>query len=102
MHYESDIEGEDGVANNEEVIKSMLSASGADTSKVKVKSWKDLWEQLKDDIVDAHKKQATLTTINQLLLLRNFATLRIKGTRKITASCEIARQWHDGESIHFC
>ena len=75
VHYESDIEGEDGVANNEEVIESMLSASGADTSKVKVKSWKDLWEQLKDDIVDAHKKQATLTTINQLLLLRNFAML---------------------------
>ena len=39
--------------------------------------------------------------INQLLLLRNFATLRIKGTRKIAASCKIAQQWHDGEGIHF-
>ena len=55
MHYESDIEGEDGVADNEEVIESMLSASGADPSKVEVKSWKDLREQLKDDIVNAHE-----------------------------------------------
>ena len=75
MHYESDSEGEDGVADDEEVIKSMLSASGADLSKVEVKSWKDLQEQLKDDIVNAHKKRAMLTTINQLLLLHNFATL---------------------------
>ena len=38
MHYESDIEGEDGVADDEKVIESMLSASGADPLKVEVKA----------------------------------------------------------------
>ena len=38
MHYESNIEGEDGVADDEEVIESMLSASDADPLKVEVKA----------------------------------------------------------------
>jgi hypothetical protein len=33
--------------------------------------------------------------------LCNFATLRIKGVRRIAASQEIAWQWHDGEGTHF-
>jgi hypothetical protein len=84
------------------MIESVLGASGADPRpKADVRSWKELREQLKDDIVNAHKKRAKLTTINQLLLLRNFSTLRIKGIGRMAASQEIAQQWHEGEGVHF-
>ncbi|KAF8267563.1 hypothetical protein EI94DRAFT_1801468 [Lactarius quietus] len=51
-------EGDRGMADNEEAaIKSVLSASGTDpASNIEVRSWKDLREQLKGDIIDAHKK----------------------------------------------
>jgi hypothetical protein len=45
-----------------------------------------------------------LLQINQLLIMRNFATLRLKGLGRIAASKEIARQWHEkleGSSDHF-
>ena len=42
-----------------------------------------------------------ITQINQLLILRNFATLQLKGYGKIEASFEIARQWHEGEGKHY-
>jgi len=42
-----------------------------------------------------------LSKINQLLILCNFATLRLKGYRKIEASVEIARQWHKKDGRHF-
>ena len=35
------------------------------------------------------------------MLIRNFATLRLKGLGCIKASLEIAHQWHDGEGVHF-
>jgi hypothetical protein len=96
-------EGGDTQANNEEaMIDTVLHVSGTDPRpKGDLRSWKDLREQLKGDIIDAHRKGARLTTINQLLLLHNFATLRIKGIGRIAASQEIARQWHEGEGTHF-
>ncbi len=39
--------------------------------------------------------------MNQLAILRNFATLCIKGVRRIAASEEIVQQWHEGSGIHF-
>ena len=69
--------------------------------KVDVRTWKDLREQLKGDIAHAYKQCARLTTLNQLLLLRNFATLWMKGSGRMAASQEIAWQWHDGEGAHF-
>ena len=39
--------------------------------------------------------------INQLLILSNFATLRLKGLSRIAASVEIARQWHEGKGSWF-
>jgi hypothetical protein len=95
-------EGDGSWANNEEeMIDSVLGAGVGPRPKVDVRDWKDLREQIKDDIVNAHKKRARLTTINQLLLLRNFSTLRIKGVGRMAASKEIARQWHEGEGTHF-
>jgi hypothetical protein len=52
-------EQEDSKADDEEAaIELVLGASGnADAgSKVEVRNWKDLQEQLKDDIINAHKK----------------------------------------------
>jgi hypothetical protein len=96
-------EGDDDQADEEEEsIDSVLSTSGVDARpKVEVRGWDVLREQIKDDIVHAHKKHPRLTTINQLLLLCNFSTLRIKGVGRIAASQEIARQWHKGEGTHF-
>lgn len=108
--HESEVsEGQGSKADNdnndalddEAAIKLVLDASGNADLKVEVRSWKDLWKQHKEDIVNMHKKQARLTTINQLLLLHNFATLWIKGIRRIVASQDIAWQWHDSEGTHF-
>ena len=103
LEEEGEGEGDDSQAENEEeVIATVLHVSGADPGlKVDVRTWKDLREQLKDDITHAYKQHARLTILNQLLLLRNFATLRMKGSGITVASQEIARQWHDGEGTYF-
>ena len=68
-----------------------------------IRGWLTLRAQIKEDL----KKKARslpLSQINQLMILRNFATLRLKGLGRIVASKEIARQWHDkldGSSDHF-
>lgn len=68
-------------ANNDmDVMGTVWHVSSADPRpKGEARTWKDLQEQLKDDIIDAHKQRARLTKINQLLLLRNFTTLHTKG-----------------------
>jgi hypothetical protein len=42
-----------------------------------------------------------LTEINQLLILRNFANLHIKGLGHMDLSKHIALEWHKGQGIHF-
>src|SRR5262249_1801869 len=42
-----------------------------------------------------------LLQINQLLILANFATLRLKGFKCINASLQIAQQWHEGQGAWF-
>jgi hypothetical protein len=39
--------------------------------------------------------------MNQLTILRNFATLHIKGLQHMAASEEIVQQWHNRVGIHF-
>jgi hypothetical protein len=59
---------------------------------------------LRDQIKANLKKQGStlpLSQINQLLILRNFTTLRLKGYWTIAASLEIARQWHEKDGTHF-
>lgn len=61
-------------------------------------------EGLQAQIKQYLKKQSkilTLSAINQLLILSNFATLRLKGASRIRASEEIAPQWHEGEGKYF-
>ncbi|KAF8179909.1 hypothetical protein BJ912DRAFT_1062706 [Pholiota molesta] len=65
-----------------------------------IKGWDVLRTQIKADLKKNHKRLA-LTQINQLIILSNFATLRLKGASRIRASEEIARQWHEGEGVWF-
>jgi hypothetical protein len=53
--------------------------------------------------VDLKKKGVALplSKVNQLLILHNFATLCLKGYHMISASAEIARQWHEKDGTHF-
>jgi hypothetical protein len=62
------------------------------------------WSDLRKDIKDHLKKNSStlpLSQINQLLIISNFATLRIKGVSRTQASFEIARQWHEGQGNWF-
>lgn len=68
-----------------------------------IRGWLILRAQIKTDL-KKKAKSLSLSQINQLLILRNFATLRLKGLGRVAASKEIARQWHeklDGSSDHF-
>lgn len=66
----------------------------------KIKGWAELQDQIK---LELKKKAKTLplSKINQLTIIRNFATLRLKGLGRMAASIEIARQWHEGEGNYF-
>ena len=68
-----------------------------------IRGWDLLREQIKNDLEKKYKS-LPLSQINQYMILRNFATLRLKGLRRIEASKEIALQWHqklEGSSEHF-
>ena len=68
-----------------------------------IQDWDTLRKQIKKDL-DRKYKSLPLSQINQLMILRNFATLRLRGIGRIEASNEIARQWHqklEGSSDHF-
>jgi hypothetical protein len=70
-------------------------------AKEDVRSWEELREQIKDDLHRGHKKHAPHAHTNQLTILRNFATLRIKGKGRIAASEAIVQQFHEGVGVHF-
>jgi len=53
------------------------------------------------DLTTAQKEKGALTHINKLIILRNFATLRMKGYKCIPASKEIAQQWHEKGGAYF-
>jgi hypothetical protein len=79
-----------------------MEASGSQPrAREEIRRWEELREQIKSDLEEAHRRHETLTHMNKLLILRNFATLRIKDTGRIAASKEIARQWHEGTGVHF-
>jgi len=67
-----------------------------------IQDWAALRTQIKADLKKKHKSMP-LSQINQLMILRNFATLRLKGYGRMEVSFEIARQWHekDGSNVHF-
>ncbi|KAJ7712675.1 hypothetical protein B0H16DRAFT_1702766 [Mycena metata] len=65
---------------------------------VKLQSWHALREKVKTDL---KKRNLPLTQLNQLLIIRNFATLLIQGLKRIQASPENARHWHEGGGNYF-
>ena len=68
-----------------------------------IRGWDVLREQIKIDLEKKYKS-LPLSQINQYMILRNFATLHLKGFGRIEASKEIALQWHqklEGSSEHF-
>ncbi|KZV58856.1 hypothetical protein PENSPDRAFT_672773, partial [Peniophora sp. CONT] len=86
----------------EEDLDGLFEAAGqAPKPKADIRSWEELQKKINDELARAKKKALTLTKINQLLILRNFANLRIKGKRRIEASQHIAEAWHEGEGVHF-
>ncbi|KAJ7692407.1 hypothetical protein B0H17DRAFT_839474, partial [Mycena rosella] len=52
-------------------------------------------------ILKKKSKILPFSKVNQLMVLRNFATLRLKGHGIIDASVQIAHQWYEGEGVHF-
>jgi len=91
-----------GSDNEEDDIDNAMEVSGSQPkAKEEIRGWEKLREQIKSDLQEAHKRHETLTHMNKLLILRNFAMLHIKGTRQIDASREIAQQWHKGTGVHF-
>jgi hypothetical protein len=65
-----------------------------------IRDWSDLWKDIKDHLKE-NSSTLLLSQINQLLIISNFATLRIKGVSRTQASFEIARQWHEGQGNWF-
>ncbi|KAJ7577131.1 hypothetical protein C8J56DRAFT_1113717 [Mycena floridula] len=65
-----------------------------------IKPWNILWDQIEADL-KKKSKTLPLSKVKKLMILRNFATLRLKGHRKMDASQHIARQWHEDEGVHF-
>jgi hypothetical protein len=81
-------------------------------------AWEDELDELMDSTVDAERSWSEIraevdaqlkknfkhfgrTEVNQLIILRSFATLLMKGYGKVEASKRIAEQWRDGEGLHF-
>jgi len=70
-----------GSDNEEDDIDNAMEVSGSQPkAKEEIRGWEELQEQIKSDLEEAHKRHETLTHMNKLLILSNFATLRIKGT----------------------
>jgi hypothetical protein len=100
---ESDSNADSSSGNEEEEdIDNFMAAGGSEPkAKEDIRDWNELRDQIKSDLTMAHKQHQPLSRINQLMILRNFATLRMKGVGRIIASQEIARQWQDGTGVHF-
>ncbi|KAI0245038.1 hypothetical protein BJV78DRAFT_1289459 [Lactifluus subvellereus] len=86
--------------DNEEEL---LEASGMELADEREahRSWLVLQTQLNTDLTAAKKANKGLTVINQLLILRNFAMLQMKGLGWMAASQHIAAQWHKGSGLYF-
>jgi hypothetical protein len=73
---------------------------GLQGPKSHIRDWADLRKQIKDHL-KKNSKTLPLSQVNQLLIISNFATLRLKGVSRTQASLEIARQWHEGQGNWF-
>lgn len=82
--------------------EAFLEAGGAEARPLEaIRGWEALREEIKEELKRMKNKNGRLTEINQLLILRNFVTLRLKGLGRMAASEHIADEWHEGEGVHF-
>jgi hypothetical protein len=98
---DSDEKQEEGGEDSEwEIEAEVCESITASDAKPDIRTWDILRDEIKKDL---RRKGNTLplSNTNQLLILRNFATLRLKGFGIVKASCEIAQQWHEGTGTHF-
>lgn len=96
---DSDIEMAADVRANEESWEDELGEAIAGSTSG-VRNWSELREKVKQTLrKESHR--LSLPSINQLMILANFATLLLKGYSRMTASEEIARQWHEGTGVWF-
>ena len=86
-------EEDDGDDYEDELVENMQGAA-------EIRDWATLRTKIKAEL-KKNSKALPLSRINQLLILSNFATLRLKGSSRITASLEIAKQWHAGKGTWF-
>jgi len=92
----------DASEREEDEMDGFMDACGSEPKvKDNIRSWEELREQLKSDLLEGYKKNATPTILNKLTVLQNFTTLRIKGVRRMAVSEEIARQFHEGTGSYF-
>jgi hypothetical protein len=61
-----------------------------------VKDWGTLRDMAKQQL-KKNKNKLTMTQINQLMMISNFATLRLKGFKQEEYGRLIAQQWHHGK-----
>ena len=67
-----------------------------------IKDWATLRTQVKADLKKGVKAQKlALSKFNKLMIICNFATLRLKGRSRMEASLEIAEQWHERDGVWF-
>lgn len=76
----------------EDELDEMIVAKSNSGAATDIRSWHDLRAQIVNDL--SHKsKTLSLSHINQLMILRNFATLQLKGYTHYQASIAITTQW---------
>jgi hypothetical protein len=63
---------------------------GLQSPKSHICDWADLRKQIKDHLKKKNSKILPLSQVNQLLIILNFTTLRLKGVSRTQASLEIA------------
>lgn len=84
----------------EELEEVMITVSKAD-----IRPWDVLRTQIEGDIKKSLKtKKVAQSQLNQLMTLRGFATLRLRGLGKIEASKQVAQQWQNdvqGSAVSF-
>ncbi|KAF8196618.1 hypothetical protein K438DRAFT_1672729 [Mycena galopus ATCC 62051] len=73
-----------------------LEDSLASTTTGPIRDWAEIRAEIKLEL-KKNSKILPLSRINQLMIVSNFATLRLKGVSRTQAGAEISRQWHDGK-----
>ena len=77
----------------EEEMEDLVTGERTQLAPGDIRSWRELRDQIKNDL--NWNRHTSIKQLNQLIILRNFTTLILKGYGWIEASFEIANVWHD-------